>query len=95
MEDNKRIGPQLTVIPEQKHYTCWGCKYYKYQMIRSGFNPLINHECKKMNLLGDVLEDNKVEYNVSAYVLDEGKTPNKCPYLKSSKRNDKLNDLGV
>jgi hypothetical protein len=98
MEDiykNKRIGPQITIIPEQKYYSCWGCKYYDYFMLRSGLNPLYIHNCKKMNIEGNELDDDNVKYNTSPYLLDDGKTPPICPYIKIEQRNDKLNDLGV
>jgi len=98
MEDiykNKRIGPQLTIIPEQKYYSCWGCKYYKHFMFSSGLNPLYTHHCLKMDMLGNELNNGEIECNTSPYLLDDGKTPPICPFIKIENRNDKLKDLGI
>lgn len=89
-----KIGPTLHIIPEQRVYSCFGCKYHDFKMIRSGLNPMYDTNCLKMDLEGNILSDD--EKTVIPYILDnDSKTPPICPYLKSEERNDKINDLGV
>lgn len=93
MED--KIGPTLHIIPEKRVYSCWGCKYFKHQMIQSGFNPIYESSCLKMNSQGLVLSDEEVKRNIIPLKIADGKTPPHCPYLKSEERNDKINNLGL
>jgi hypothetical protein len=103
MED--KIGPTLHIIPEQRIYSCWGCKYFKHQMVQSGFHPIYESSCLKMNYEGTVLSDEEVKVNTipltiqrahkETKILVDAKSPPYCPYLKSEERNDKLNNIGI
>lgn len=88
----KEEGPKLTIIPEQRYYTCWSCKYYRYDMLQSGLNPVYESTCIKMNTSGTELTDDQIKRNVSPFVI-VSKTPSECPYLKSVKLDDRLKDL--
>ena len=82
MSDLKE-GPQLLIIPEQRQYTCWGCKHYSNQMMQSGINPIYTESC---TLMGSAI--------TKLYTtIDGGKTPDNCPFLISTKREDKINDI--
>lgn len=91
MED--KIGPTLHIIPEQRVYSCWGCKYFRHQMVQSGFHPIYESSCLKMNYEGTVLSDEGVKVNIIPLTIVDGKTPLCCPYLKRVQRDDKLNNL--
>ena len=91
MED--KIGPTLHIIPEQRVYSCWGCKYFRHQMVKSGFHPIYESSCLKMNYEGTVLDDEEVKVNIIPLTIIDGKAPLCCPYLKSEERNNKLNNL--
>jgi hypothetical protein len=87
MEENNdfglKEGPRLVVIPEQRYYSCWGCKHYSNQMIESGMNPTYRESCTLM-----------VNASTRMYSdIDGGKTPDNCPFLTSTKREDKINDI--
>jgi len=58
MEEN--YGPKLEVIPEQRYYTCHGCKYYQHMIIKSGFRPEYDSVCTKMNMFAEVLNENEL-----------------------------------
>ena len=73
-------GPHLTVIPEQRYYSCWGCKYHKYQMLQSGINPAYTESC-------ELLPYHKYSD------LNRSETPDNCPFLIQQKRQDKINDI--
>jgi hypothetical protein len=76
-------GPHLTVIPEKRYYSCWGCKYYQHQMIQSGMNPIYRESCTLMP-----------DASTQMYsTIDGGKTPDNCPFLTQQKREDKINDI--
>ena len=53
-------GPTLVVIPEQRVWNCFSCKYYSYQMIQSGFNPTYESLCLKLNQQGQPITDGDV-----------------------------------
>ena len=90
----ENTGPKLIIIPEQRYYNCWGCQYYKYEMMQSGLNPIYRSDCMKMNIEGTVLSDEEVKRNIIPFTIDQnGKTPQECPYLKMAERNDKLNNI--
>lgn len=91
MED--KIGPTLYIIPEQRIYSCLGCKYFKHQMVKSGFHPIYESSCLKMNYEGTVLSDEEVKVNTIPLTIVDAKSPPYCPYLKSEERNNKLNNL--
>ena len=92
MED--KIGPHLTIIPEQRFYTCFGCKYYRHSMMQSGLNPLYETTCMKMNSQGDVLTDDKVLINIIPFKLGrDSETPPECPFLKEVIRNDNIDKI--
>ena len=87
MEENNdfglKEGPRLLVIPEQRYYSCWGCRYYKNQMIKSGMNPTYGESCTLMT-----------DASTRMYsTIDGGKTPDNCPFLTSTKREDKIKDI--
>lgn len=85
-----KIGPSETVIPEQRFYSCFGCKYLDHFMVRSGQHPVYDTVCKRMDSQGNVLEEG--ELCLSHYKIHK-ETPNCCPYLKSNMRDDKLNKI--
>jgi hypothetical protein len=90
----EKTGPTLVIIPEQRVYNCFGCKYHDFKMIRSGLNPMYDTNCLKMDLYGNILPDG--EKTIIPYILDnDSKTPEQCPFLKSEKRSDKINNLGL
>lgn len=70
------------MIPEQKVWNCFSCKYYSYQMIKSGFNPTYESLCLK---LSDGLN----------YFTIGDRTPKECPFLQSEERDNKIEDLGI
>jgi hypothetical protein len=91
-----KIGPTLQIIPEQRIYSCFGCKYHEYRILRTGLNPVFDTNCLKMNIYGEVLEDKDISSNVGPFILDNNsKTPSQCPYIKTEERNDKISDLGI
>ena len=92
MTFGEKIGPSETVIPEQRFYSCFGCKYFNHYMIQSGQYPRYETVCTKMNWDGTVLEDG--ELCLRNYQLgDKRETPECCPYLKSTMRDDKLDKI--
>lgn len=91
MED--KIGPTLHIIPEQRVYSCWSCKYFRHQMVQSGFHPIYESSCLKMNYEGTVLDDEETKVNTIPFKITDAKTPSNCPYLKSVQRDDKLSQL--
>ena len=86
-------GPQQVVIPEQRYWSCFACKHYEYKMTNSGMNPKYESVCKKLDMYGKEINSNDAYYFL--FVLDDGKTPQQCPFLKSTDRDQKLNDLGI
>lgn len=92
MNFGEEIGPKEVVIPEQRFYSCAGCKFYDHFMVQSGQRPIYDTVCRKLNSRGEEVKDGElclVNYNLG-YDL---RTPLCCPYLKSAKRNDKLDKL--
>lgn len=90
MKFGEEIGPREVVIPEQRFYSCMGCKYYSHTMVRSGMHPIYSTTCKKLDTFGkEVSEDDIVLEN---YRIGE-RTPDCCPFLKSVKRNDKIDGI--
>lgn len=88
----EEIGPSEVVIPEQRLYSCFGCKFYDHNMVRSGQYPVYESVCKKLNSMGVELEDG--ELCLFKYQLDrDNKTPDCCPYLKANIRNDKIDKI--
>lgn len=82
-------GPKEVVIPEQRFYSCIGCKYYESQMVKSGDRPLFSHTCKALDIAGNPSSEN----TILCYELYDEKTPDFCPYLKSQKRNDQIDKI--
>jgi hypothetical protein len=88
-------GPQQVVIPEQRYWSCFACKHYEYRMTSSGMNPQYESICKKLDMYGREVTPNDTGYPFFLFVLDDGKTPQQCPFLKSTDREQKLNELGI
>ena len=78
-------GPQQVVIPEQRYWSCFACKHYQYRM-----DLLV---CQKLDMYGREMDPDGAHFFL--FVLDDGKTPKQCPFLKSTERDQKLNDLGI
>jgi len=83
-----KIGPTLQIIPEQRIYSCFGCKYHEF------------NNCLKMNINGEVLEDTSRLKRKNGILIpfileNNSETPPQCPYLKTEERNDKISDLGI
>ena len=90
------IGPKEVVIPEQRFYSCAGCKFYDHFMVQSGQRPIYDTVCRKLNSRGEEVKDGElclVNYNLGYDLGYDLRTPLCCPYLKSAKRNDKLDKL--
>jgi len=88
----EEIGPKEVVIPEQRFYSCFSCKFYDHFMVQSGQNPIYDTVCRKLNSIGEELEDGELcltNYNLNC----NEKTPDCCPYLKANKRNDKIDKI--
>ena len=85
------IGPKEVTIPEQKFYSCFGCKFYDHHMVRSGQHPIYETVCRAMNMMGEEIKDGEI--NFTFYHLHDKKTPDCCPYLKSVKRNDAIDKI--
>ncbi len=87
MEENNEFGlkqgPRLLVIPEQRYYSCLGCKYYNNRMMESGINPVYKESC---TLMASAITKMYTR-------IDGGKTPDNCPFLTSTKREDRINDI--
>lgn len=88
-------GPQQVVIPEQRYWSCMTCKYYEYRMLKSGMNPEYESVCKKLDMYGKEVDTNSTGYPFFLFVLTDEKTPQQCPFLKSTERDQKINDLGI
>lgn len=89
-----KIGPTETVIPEQRFYSCLGCKYFDHFMVKSGQHPVYDTVCKRMDYQGNVLEEGELCLNHYPLSLSHrNETPSCCPYLKSTMRDDKLNKI--
>ena len=90
-------GPNLQIIPEQRIYTCWGCKWYNHQMVQSGRNPKYETTCLKLDHTGKPIEeDNESINNILLFHFDlsnSDETPQCCPFLKSQIREDKINNI--
>lgn len=86
-------GPQQVVIPEQRYWSCFACKHYEYRMVKSGMNPKYESVCQKLDMYGIEMDPDEAHFFL--FVLDDGKTPKQCPFLKSTERDQKLNDLGI
>jgi len=71
-------GPQEIIIPAQKerrYMSCGTCKYYSYQMLQSGQNPVYKVVC----------EHPEIMYDFKDKYLGET-TPDWCPYYGSNTR---------
>ena len=89
----EEIGPKQVIIPEQRFYSCWGCKFYSLQMVRSGNHPVYESNCNAMDSTGkEIVEDPNV-IHLFRYRLNDDKTPDCCPYLKSKQREDKIDKI--
>ena len=40
-----REGPSEIIIPEQRYMSCGGCKYFTYDLVKSGHHPIHAHNC--------------------------------------------------
>ena len=88
-------GPQQVVIPEQRYWSCLACKYYEHRMIKSGINPKYESVCKKLDIYGREMGSDENQFFLFALDDLNSKTPKQCPFLKSTERDQKLNDLGI
>lgn len=91
MNIGENIGPKETVIPEQRFYSCFRCKFYDHHMVRSGQYPVYESVCKKLTAMGEEIKESDVIFH--HYQLMDGKTPDCCPYLKSIIREDKIDKI--
>lgn len=91
--NREEIGPREIVIPEKRLYSCYNCKFYEHYMVSSGQHPVYESVCKKMNIIGDEIEDSKLSTFFFILSSSEEKTPDCCPYLKAIKRNDRIDSL--
>ena len=87
-------GPQQVVIPEQRYWSCFSCKHYDHRMIHSGMNPQYESVCKKLDMYGKEIS-REGPFPFFLFPLEDGKTPQQCPFLKSTERDKKINDLGI
>lgn len=91
-------GPTLVVIPEQRVWNCFSCKYYSYKMIHSGFDPKYESLCLKLNQQGQLIADGEsgTAYPLMLNYFTIGdRTPKECPFLQSMERDNKIEDLGI
>lgn len=87
----EKIGPTLTIIPEQRIWTCFGCQYYNHFMERSGPDPKFRQECNALGFDGRPIEESSSKY--FKYHLTDDKTPDCCPFLQAAKRDNKIDLL--
>ena len=88
-----REGPELKVIPEhvipeERYYTCWGCKYREHNMVRSGKNPIYKNECTHPDALETYdWERGNLDVSDGSYMIPNStnRTPPWCPFLKDVK----------
>ncbi len=95
MSFGEKEGPTEMVIPEQKFYSCFTCKNYSHKMIKSGMFPIYETTCSILDWNGDVIKDDPNTFIINHYQLNDGKTPDCCPFIKSINRDDKLKELGI
>ena len=70
-------GPELVTIPATTFYSCSGCRFYNYDLIKSGMNPIYRRSC-----------GHETAPISSGVMFGEGnlpfdnKTPEWCPFIK-------------
>lgn len=65
-------GPELVTIPATTFYSCSGCKFYEYGMIKSGMHPIYRHNCNHSKGPAGVFDPGN---------LFNDHTPPWCPFL--------------
>ena len=87
------IGPKQVVIPEQRFYSCWSCKFYSHQMVKSGQHPIYESTCEAMDSTGKAIVEEPNVIVLFKYKLNDTRTPDCCPYLKPKQREDKIDTI--
>jgi hypothetical protein len=84
--NDEQIGPAIYVIPRQEIMSCVGCKYYKRQMLKSGFKPIYAEICSHEK--SPAWSPMGMSGNLRAYnhVIE---TPDWCPILLEKPLNIK------
>lgn len=88
--DSLNEGPEH--VPEQKvtikaYTTCFGCKYYDHQMVKSGMHPIYSHICShpEAEYKGGPFTGNLQEsYDHIVH------TPDWCPFLKHKSNENEI-----
>lgn len=73
----KKEGPSKITIPAVTYNSCKMCRYYSYRMARSGLHPIYAGNCEH-----PTIKNNLSYYNPTYGNIEEGKTPNWCPFLE-------------
>jgi len=68
------IGPTIKVIPAHSYLSCFGCKFFWREMIKSGKDPLYQSTCSHPRL------DEMISFDGNLPNGDH--TPNWCPAKK-------------
>jgi len=73
-------GPSLTIIPEQRYNSCFGCMYFTSSLSRSGLKKEHRQSCEHE----EIPEEYRVPYSLLKGNLTGIKeTPGWCPFLYS------------
>jgi hypothetical protein len=71
---NEKEGYIISVIPEQKYKSCYGCKWYKHYMMKSGRDPIYAHNCDHPDAPGNYdFRGNLI------FIFGKVETPDWCP----------------
>lgn len=82
-----REGPETIpahTIPVPEKTVCWGCKYYRHHMVRSGSRPEYIDQCEHTEAHEDerLRELGARRLQRSGFSTSEVITPSWCPYLR-------------
>ena len=70
----EKEGYIINIIPEQKHKSCSGCKWFKHYMLKSGLDPIYAYNCDH--------EKASLNYSMKGNLQNFGSkiiTPDWCP----------------
>jgi len=85
------ISNSLDSYIHKKIRTCYGCKYLKHSLVKSGRNPIYNYICeaeisneKLPSIMFNVLHE-----NIHGYV----EPSKRCPFTQQIERDLKINNI--